>query len=438
MPPRSSSAPTASAAPAPLAPAAVQRRWSGAGDDGRVLVTDGHTRQALAIVRSLGQAGYDVWVASHYRRPIAAWSRHCRGWFHLPAEDTRAYGALRAWAARRHIGIVLPLTEAACSLCNAHRERWEAAGCTLGCGPDAMLLQAFDKGRTFEIAARCALPVPETWAPVTLEGYHAAAQVAGYPCVVKPRFSNARHGDTVLPDLGVAYVDGPAALEEAVLARRQGEHWPLLQTWVAGTGRGVFALCDHGTPVAWFAHQRLRDVRPTGSGSSLRRSVPLDPTLRAGAERLLRAMAWHGPVMLEFRDDGVHPPRLMEVNGRFWGSLQLAIASGVDFPLLWVRLLRGEAVSPTESFRAGVTLRWWWGDMKRLGYILHGRPAGFTGTFPSAWQGLRELFGRQPPGTKLEAWDRGDPWPAVGEFLQGIREVLAWRRQRTATPEESR
>ena len=42
--------------------------------------------------------------------------------------------------------------------------------------------------------------------------------------------------------------------------------------------------------------------------------------------------------MVEFKHDerdGV--PKLMEINGRFWGSLQLAIDAGVDFPRCWSR-----------------------------------------------------------------------------------------------------
>jgi predicted ATP-grasp superfamily ATP-dependent carboligase len=395
----------------------------------RVLVTDGHTNQALACVRSLGRAGFDVYVASHFRWPLASWSRHCRASFLLPDQTTEAYAALRAWAGTQGIEIVMPITEAACFLCNAERGAWFADGMILGCGPDDQLLRAFDKARAVDIATRCGVTVPESRTADSLEGYQAAAAELGYPCVVKPRFSNPWHRQTILPDLGVAYVDGPAALDAAVASRRQLDYWPLLQRYVPGAGRGVFALCNRGEPVGWFAHQRLRDVRPTGSGSSLRRSAPLDPRLQAASERLLRAMQWHGPAMVEFRDDGVHTPWLMEVNGRFWGSLQLAIAAGVDFPLLWARLLRGDAIAPQDGYQIGVTLRWLWGDLKRFGHILRGRPSGYTGAFPSVWQGLRELLGPTPRGTKLETWDRTDPWPSIGQGVQGVLELLEWRHQ---------
>src|SRR5437867_3035547 len=107
--------------------------------------------------------------------------------------------------------------------------------------------------------------------------------------------------------------------------------------------------------------------------------------------------------MVEFRDDGAGEPCLMEVNGRFWGSLALAIASGVDFPMLWVGLLCGERVDPPARYEIGVTVRWLWGDVKRLCYILAGPPPGCPEPYPSVLRGLRELLGSQP------AWIRSSP-----------------------------
>ena len=391
----------------------------------RVLVLDGHTNQALACVRSLGRAGHEVFVASHRRWPLAAWSRYCRGGFRLTGETREAFAALRAWAVHRRIGMVMPLTERACLLCNSERGAWEAVGTVVGCGPDAMLRRAFDKAQTLAQAAACGVAIPPTRTPDSLEAARAAAAAVGFPCVVKPRFSNPWDGARFLPTRGPVYLSGPANLEAVILTRKQGEYWPLVQAYVPGQGKGAFALCDHGRVVAWFAHERLRDVRPSGSGSSLRRSVALDQRLREPAERLLATLVWHGPAMVEFRDDGLHPPWLMEVNGRFWGSLELAIQAGADFPALWAAILCGQSVEPVGCYREGVTVRWLWGDVKRFLHILRGPPPGYPGRYPGVWQGLRELLGPQPAGTRLEVWDRRDPLPAVAEWVEGFRDLLA-------------
>jgi predicted ATP-grasp superfamily ATP-dependent carboligase len=399
----------------------------------RILVLDGETTQALAAVRSLGRAGHTVFVASDRRRPLAAWSRHCTEHLHLAPVSLGACETLRQWALERGMDVVLPLTERSCTLLNFERDHWTATGMRLGCGPQEMLRPAFDKAETLRRAAACGLHIPATHFPGSLAEAQAAAAELPRPWVVKSRFSNAWRGAEFLPDLGVTYVDDLLDLDAAILPRRQGrDAWPILQEYVGGRGKGVFTLCDHGEVVLWFAHERLRDVRPSGSGSSLRRSVPLDPRLRAVSERLLRELRWHGPAMLEFRDDGVHEPWFIEMNGRFWGSLQLAISAGVDFPRHWIDLLReGVVAPPASAYREGVHLRWVWGDVKRLLHLSHGAPRGFPGRYPSVLRGLLDLVGPQPRGTRRETWDRSDPWPVLAEWLQGIATDL-WPRIRGA------
>ncbi|HZI22530.1 MAG TPA: ATP-grasp domain-containing protein [Gemmatimonadales bacterium] len=401
-----------------------------------ILVLDGHTTQALACVRSLGRAGARVFVASTERWPLAAWSRYCRAWVRQGGGGDTPDGlaAVRRWASDRGVEVVLPQRERTCLLCDAERGQWEAAGMTLGCGPTDMLLGAFDKGRTLALAHASGVRIPPTWFPASLADCQAAAAMVSYPCIVKPRFSDFWDAGAgrFQAEHGAHYVRDAVELCESALSLRQGEHWPVIQDIVPGRGKGVSALYEHGQPVAWFAHERLRDVRPSGSSSSLRRSIPVEPRLREPASRLLGALGWHGPAMVEFRDDGSGEPYLIEVNGRLWGSLALAVAAGIDFPLLWTALLRGEPVAPPAGSRNGVTLRWLWGDLKRLLRIVEGPPPGCPEPYPGIWAGLREVLGPQPPGTTVETWSRDDVWPALGEWVQGAGELGGMLQTRLA------
>ncbi len=406
-----------------------------------VLVLDGHTNQALACVRSLGRAGYRVLVAGPWSNPLASWSQYCKGTFVVDgAKSTSpAHGAkllkmhrdLRQWAVRNSVSLVLPLTEPSCILLNLEKELWEGeSGIVVGCAPPKLLEKAFNKGLTTSLAMDNGVAVPRTIHPQSLAECYQAVEQIGLPCIIKPVYSNAWVGDSFLPNRGCTYVNESNLGDEVFTSNYQLDTWPLVQELVPGEGKGIFALCDHGRVVAWFAHQRLRDVKPTGSGSSLRKAAPLDPRLLAPAERLLSSMEWHGPAMVEFRDPGGNAsPFLMEVNGRFWTSLQLAVDAGVDFPLLWTRILEGEQlptllVGDHPEYDQSVILRWVWGDVKRLVHIVRGTPAGFSGHFPSLGEGLREVLGKQPSGTRLEMWRLDDPLPAVGEWVQGIRELV--------------
>lgn len=393
----------------------------------RILILDGHTNQALACVRSLGKAGHTVLVASHKRFPLGGWSRYCAGRFLLKEQSVAAFASMREWARREGVGIVLPLTERSCVLCNEERTQWEELGITIGCGLDEMLQSAFDKELTLRRAAAWEVRIPPTRFPKSLEDCLTAVEEVGLPCVVKSRWSNAWNGKHFLPTRSPTYVNTRNQLSAVFAEHKQGESWPLIQGYVPGQGKGVFALCDRGRVIAWFAHERLRDTRPTGSSSSLRRSIHLEPRLREPAEKLLSELKWHGPAMVEFKDDGINQPCLMEINGRFWGSLQLAIDAGVDFPRLWVSVLRGESPPQVIGYAEGLTLRWLWGDIKRFIFILRGAPAGYPSAFPPIQQAIKELLGPQPKGTRLEMWRASDPWPAIGELAGGVREFLNWR-----------
>lgn len=389
-----------------------------------VLVLDGETTQALAAVRSLGRGGYPVYVASRRRLPLAGWSRFCRGRIHLAEETPTSFAAVRDRASELGVDMTLPLTERSCLLCAGDREAWAQHGIELAIAGRDVLDRAFDKVKTLEYGRAAGVRTPVTHLPRSEADVAALAGHIPFPCVVKSRFSNWWNGDGFTRAPSTTYVGSADALPAAVLAHRQGDHWPAVQEYVAGTGKGVFALYDHGRPLAWFAHERLRDVHPTGSGSSLRRSVPVDARLKGPAERLLTAMEWHGPAMVEFLDDGASEPTLVEVNGRFWGSLQLAVAAGADFPRWWLDTLNGEPPNGGTGYRAGVTVRWLWGDVERLVHIVRGRPRGYPGRYPTRREGFVEVLGRQPPDTVKETWQRDDPWPAVGEWVQGLGTIV--------------
>ncbi len=289
--------------------------------------------------------------------------------------------------------------------------------------PDLARFRAIsDKGAVLAAAREVGLAVPEQ---VTLESPRSAVTLAGltFPLVVKPSRSVGGAGSD-RRKLGVRHAATEAELR-AILAGLPPAAWPvLLQRRIVGPGVGIFLLVWQGRVVAQFAHRRLREKPPSGGVSTYRESIPADPVLVERSRALLERFRWEGAAMVEYKvDAATGTPYLMEVNGRFWGSLQLAIDAGVDFPRLWLELLRGGDVN-ADGYSAGATVRWLWGDVKRLLHILRGPPPGYRGPYPSRADGLRELFARQPAGTRIESWQADDPWPFVGEFVGGLYELI--------------
>jgi hypothetical protein len=111
--------------------------------------------------------------------------------------------------------------------------------------------------------------------------------------------------------------------------------------------------------------------------SVLSESVPLCVAACEYATRLLDELGWHGVAMVEFkRDVRDAVPKLMEINGRFWGSLQLAVDAGVNFPALLVEGVRRSEFGPQAPYRIGLQNRWLWGDVDALLLRLFTRSTG--------------------------------------------------------------
>jgi predicted ATP-grasp superfamily ATP-dependent carboligase len=206
----------------------------------------------------------------------------------------------------------------------------------------------------------------------------------------------------------------------------------LAQEYVPGVGIGYFALMRQGELRAEFAHRRLRDVRPTGSGSALRTSAAVDPQVREHSLRLLQALQWHGVAMVEYRVRADGTAVFLEVNGRFWNSLALAVQAGVDFPRLLADMALHGDVAPLPRYRPGVRCRWLLGDFRHLLEVLRGAPRSFPGRFPSRRATLVDFL-RPVPGTHHDNFRLDDPLPELGDWVDfALRKVLRVRRSRGA------
>ena len=209
----------------------------------------------------------------------------------------------------------------------------------------------------------------------------------------------------------------------------------LIQRRVEGDGQGLFALMDRGKPVVLFAHRRLREKPPSGGVSVLRESIALPQPMTEYALRLLQHASWHGVAMVEFKVDrqtGI--PLLMEVNGRFWGSLQLAIDAGLNFPYLLYRMATGEELQlPANGYRTGVKSRWLLGDLDHLLLRLFKSDAELSLPLnsPTKLQTLLDFCRFYQRDMRYEVLRLDDPKPFAYELRQYVHRLLHYHNERT-------
>ena len=161
---------------------------------------------------------------------------------------------------------------------------------------------------------------------------------------------------------GITYVNSASRLIELCNKQFQKENSQsnkfILQEFIPGEGYGFFAIFDRGEPKAIFMHHRLREYPITGGPSSFAESI-YDERLKELGLKILSELNWNGVAMVEFKlDSRDNQFKLMEINPKFWGSLNLAIASGVDFPYLFCLLAKGEKFEPVFKYKQGVKFRW--------------------------------------------------------------------------------
>jgi predicted ATP-grasp superfamily ATP-dependent carboligase len=389
----------------------------------RVLVTDGEQRAALAAVRSLGRRGYAVHVAAPTRLSLAGVSRAAVASVETPdpLDAPAAYAdAIASYVDEQAITVVLPVTEPSMLSLLEARDRLAPAIVPFGTLESFRALS--DKAALASRAADCGVAFP---AHRTLTWHDRTTGVPAdlcYPVVVKPARSVGEVAG-VRAKFGVVHAADAAALG-AALARLPEAAYPLLvQQRVVGPGIGIFVLLWGDRCVATFAHRRLREKPPSGGVSVYAESIVADAALIDRSTRLLRSLGWQGVAMVEYKvDAATGTPYLMEINGRLWGSLQLAIDAGVDFPALLVDCALGARVDGAPAFRAGVRGRWWWGDVDHLWARLR-RSAAQLALPPDAPSRGRAALDFLAPGPAVRdaVFRLADPVPFLLETAQWLR-----------------
>jgi predicted ATP-grasp superfamily ATP-dependent carboligase len=309
------------------------------------------------------------------------------------------------------------MTEASTLPISAQRDTFLSVGARLVLPDHEDVMRAFDKGETTRLAKSLGISVPVTVLITSSQNANEVASTIDFPVILKPRSSEEVTAEGTVRTTGrPLYASNLQQFFQSYKELADRAPAVLVQQYVRGEGMGYFALMRHGELRAEFAHRRVRDVYPSGSGSSVRVSVAPEPEIREAALAILSALRWHGVAMVEFRRLPGKPPIFIEVNGRFWHSLALPCYAGVDFPAMVAQLAENGDVESVASFRPGVRCRWLVGDMRHLLEVWRGAPKGYPEAYPGK---LRTLFSVLTPVAKtnhdLFIWS--DPLPELGDWL---------------------
>lgn len=395
----------------------------------RAIILDGHLKSALAAVRSLGEKGIEFSVGAERRTAPAFHSRYTKDTFIYtsPIIDKECFVDELIKEAER-LGdkpVIYAFSDATFLPLLRHRIRVERVA-TLVMGDSGNIEIAFNKKKTLELAQKLNIPIPKTFMLDDLDEISALSKEMIYPNIVKPQHSvEWKEKRGYVGRVLFKHTPGDMVAYVSKLFTETGE-MPLIQKYVHGAEYGVEYLCDHGKIKATCVHRRLRSLSPTGGASVLKETVPeteLVKRMKGYAEKLVKELKWHGIIMIEFKiNDKKNEPALMEINGRFWGSLPLAVFAGVDFPYLYYKLAMKSDISNVPPYTVGVTSRHLLGDIKNLLSVLFSRDRIRRTFYPPRKKALTDFF--RDEVARYDVLQRNDLTPFIFEAIDSIVRTL--------------
>lgn len=394
---------------------------------GTILVTDANRGSAISIIRALGRSNWRVIAADSVPNSLGFRSRYAAETLLYPAPENARHefvDALLGAARDRHIDLIIPVTDAVIIPLSEARDRF--AGVTMLAIPDKEALAIVtDKNKTLALAEQLGVPAPHTCLVATVQEALEQGPALGWPLVLKPRASRLYREQEAMEAFTVCYAENAEQLAKQ-MARFEGRCNVLLQEYYTGEGHGVELLLDEGRPLAMFQHKRLREIPIHGGASALRESVALDSAMVEYATRLMSALRWTGLAMVEFKV-GKAGPKLMEINGRVWGSLPLAVMSGMDFPSRLADLYLGDAHAyngaPNTSYTVGVKARNLELDAAWIASVLYGKRDYPFFPMPGRGQAVKAVLELFNPRYKYDVQSFSDPQPGLAQIPKIVRKL---------------
>ena len=325
----------------------------------RVLITDADHRNALAAVRALGKKGIYVVVGGENKLGPAFFSKYCkkRYLYSNPEEEENFVKDMIAIIKKEKIDVLLPIGIKTCVIVSKNKKKFTKLT-NLAISDYKIFLKAHDKSITIKIANNIGVPCPKTSFPKSFEGTKQMAEKTGYPLILKARKGSAYSGVKIVnnkTELSQKYYElvKTDIKNDDIYDHRH----PMVQEYIHGDIYDVCIFADRGRIIRAVTQKRLKTLPVTG-GAGIWNITTDNLGLMEFNKKLIQTMKYHGPAQIEFKIDKKGIPRLMEINPKFWGTLDLSIQAEANFPLIATEVAMGHKVTSNFSLKKGIEYVW--------------------------------------------------------------------------------
>ena len=304
----------------------------------KILLTDGNYKHTWAAARAIASSGYIVDVIGG-NRSISSKSKHVRkNVFNINTLSNNNLNKFLEIIKKEQYNIVLGIGASSIKFLSDNREQISKY-VKLLLPPKQSLAICLDKIQTMKFASAHNICIPKTYLFKSMKDVNYLKKVGNFPIIIK----SADEVDKKIPTL---YISSREDLDENLIEKIFALNSSFIaQERIFGGAEAFFAIYKNGLLIDYMMHERMRESPITGGPSTKARSIYKQDLYTFG-KLALDKLKWNGVAMVEFKRDTLGQLHLLEINPKFWGSLDLALATGVNFPTLAVKIAAGKNVTP--------------------------------------------------------------------------------------------
>ncbi|WP_299334813.1 ATP-grasp domain-containing protein [uncultured Psychroserpens sp.] len=303
-----------------------------------VLVPDGDSTWALSVIQCLSHVErYKLFVLSNKKRTATKYSKYTSYYkYYERTTEANWLEIIKNEIQANNISIVVPIAESELYFFIKHKETISQFSKIIPLPELTNFEIAKEKRLLSEFAQTNEIRHPRSFNITSESDKQAMLSTINFPILIKPK--DQKGGD------GIIKITTKADFEKQIPNISQ----PLfIQEYIEGYDIDCSVLCRNGKIITYTIQQGTLQGHSPFAPQLGFDFVDNDKVFELVREVMLK-LDWSGVAHLDMRyDKKANDYKLIEINPRFWGSIEASRVAGINFPDLVIQLAHGQPVLNT-------------------------------------------------------------------------------------------
>lgn len=304
-----------------------------------ILISDGNSTWALAVLQCLSQVeGYNIYVLSNKKRAATKYSKYTSHYkFHVRHNDENWLDVINSQVKLHAINIIVPIAENEIAFFIKYKTKIEHTASIIPLPELASFEIAIDKRRLSDFAKTSQIPHPNSFFITSETDTQQVLSDIEFPILIKPL--SLKGGD------GILKINTKEKFETYLKKVNQSV---FIQEYIEGYDIDCSVLCLNGEVLNHTIQKGNLNGNNIFAPQLAFNFLQNDDVLKV-AKQIMSKLNWSGIAHLDMRYDAkANDFKLIEINARFWGSIEGSRFAGINFPQQAIELALGKNITKKE------------------------------------------------------------------------------------------